>query len=259
LLASYGDQRGFGHQVGDLAGLDVVGLPIRLALASIKEATLWFALAFAAGILAVFALIQIFFHRLVAVNLSRLSEFFRRTFHEEADPALLNRLRRGDEIEEVVTGMEELGRHLYQARRDLAEHAAGLERRVAERTGELKREAAERRQDVELFVEMLAGISHSASRRGLLEMVLPRLARRFQAGQAHYLCAFSEETGHSWPPGAPPPALTAELRNRLLDGQPVFEARRAYLPVASQEAVQGVLCLDWPGGSALSELDQQVM
>ncbi|MBI5521564.1 MAG: DUF3365 domain-containing protein [Desulfarculus sp.] len=259
MLASYGDQRGFGHQVGDLAGLDVVGLPIRLALASIKEATVWFALAFAAGILAVFALIQVFFHRLVAVNMGRLSEFFRRTFHEEADPALLNRLRRGDEIEEVVTGMEELGRHLYQARRDLAEHAAGLERRVAERTGELKREAAERRQDVELFVEMLAGMSHSASRRGLLEMVLPRLARRFQAGQAHYLCAFSEETGHSWPLGAQPPALTAELRDRLLDGQPVFQARRAYLPVASQEAVQGVLCLDWPLDSDLSELDQQVM
>ncbi len=72
LLASYGEQRGFGHEVGDLAGLDVVGLPVRLALDSIKESTLWFALAFAAGILAVFTTIQIFFHHLVAVNLRRL-------------------------------------------------------------------------------------------------------------------------------------------------------------------------------------------
>ena len=259
LLASYGEQRGFGHEVGDLAGLDVVGLPVRLALDSIKESTLWFALAFAAGILAVFATIQLFFHHLVAVNLRRLSDFFRGTFREEAEPELLNRLRQGDEIEEMVAGMEALGSHLYQARRQLAEHAAGLERRVAERTEELKREAAERRLDVELFVRLLDGMSQSRSRKELLRQALPRLARRFGAAQAGYLCAFSEESYYAWPEQASAPVLPAGWRARLLDGEPCFEQQGAYLPVSSQDAVQGMLFLGWDQATVLSPSDQEVI
>jgi signal transduction histidine kinase len=259
MLASYGRERGFHRQVGDLGGLDVVGVPVRLALASIKEATFWFALAFAVGILAVFGTIQVFFHRLVAVNLGRLSDFFHRTFREEAEPELLNRLRQGDEIEEVVAGMEALGRHLYDARRQLSEHAAGLELRVAERTGELKREAAERRQDVELFVRLLDSMSRSNTRPELLKMVLPRVAGRFGAAEAGYLCAFSGESYYAWPEGAVPPELPAELRSRLMDGLPSFEPQRALVPVSSQEVVQGVLCLGWPGPSGLSEMDRQVI
>jgi signal transduction histidine kinase len=259
MLASYGAQRGFGHQEGDLAGLDVVGVPLRLAQSSITDATLWFALAFAVGTLAVFATIQFFFHRLVAVHLGRLSDFFRRTFREEADPALLNRLRQGDEIEEMLAGMEALGSHLYQARRQLAEHAAGLERCVAERTGEWQREAAERRQDVELFVRLLDGMGQSGNRRELLKLTLPKVAGRFGAMEAGYLCAFSEESYYAWPDAAAAPELPPGWRERLMDGEPCFEPRRAFVPVASQEAVQGVLCLAWREDAALTVLDQEVI
>jgi hypothetical protein len=40
-----------------------------------------------------------------------------RTFRKEIEFEFFNRLRQGDEIEEVVVSIKELGRHLYEGRR----------------------------------------------------------------------------------------------------------------------------------------------
>ncbi|CAO0820364.1 hypothetical protein DFAR_1540015 [Desulfarculales bacterium] len=195
----------------------------------------------------------------MAVYLYRFLGFFRRTFKEEVEPELLNRLRQGDKIEEMVAGMEALGSHLDQARRQLVEHAAGLERRVAKRTDDLKREAVERRQDVELFVRRLDDMSQSRSRHNLLKRALPRVARRFGAAEAGYFCVFSEDSYYAWPEEAAALALPPGSRERLLYGESYFEPRRALLPVTSQDAVQGVLFLAWTEDADLAPQGREVL
>ncbi|CAO0820363.1 hypothetical protein DFAR_1540014 [Desulfarculales bacterium] len=61
MLAMYSAERDVGRKQVELGGLDVVEGPVLLAQSSIKDATIWFAVAFAAGMLTVFATIQFFF------------------------------------------------------------------------------------------------------------------------------------------------------------------------------------------------------
>ncbi len=101
-----------------------------------------------------FGLVQMFFNRLIMNNLRRLTDKFRSLFKEDeeiAEIGLLEKLEYGDEIEEVVQGLEDLGEHVHEMHHQLRQHSENLEQMVEVRTDELQTEAMERRADVELF------------------------------------------------------------------------------------------------------------
>lgn len=261
LIERYGNERGFGRRFGALDGLDVVGLPVHEAVLRIREATASYIGIYIGGILLFFALIQFFFNRLVVDNLRRLAFYFRARFQDHADTKLFDKLDQGDEIDEMVQGMEELGDHLLEARRQLQNNAADLERTVASRTEELTREASERKADVQLFVRLLDGLNHSMSRRELWKQALPRIGERFGADEVSFLCMMASQNFHTWPDARKRPELPDDWRTLIVEAKSSFTAERAVIPVgASDSAIEGLLILTWAKGSApVKEQDRAVL
>lgn len=248
LIERYGDKRGFGRKVGQLAGIDMVSLKVERDVGGIRDATASFALLFAGGILVMFLGIQGFFHRLVVVSLRRVTGVMQRLFPEEAlavapgarpssdvptgvptggptgssaggpagagakaeapVPATVH--GRDDEIEKLLHGFEVFAEHLRHAREDLKDYAATLEDKVAERTVDLTRLADERRADVALFVSLLNGLNESQNKRQLLFTSLELIARRFGAARAAYACVLSGTDYAAWPDPEACPELPAD-------------------------------------------------
>ncbi len=260
LITRYGAKRGFGHKVGELAGLDVVGLPVDASVAQIREATVGYIGVYAAGMLVFFALIQIFFNHLVVQNMRRLSQFFRARLHDQADIKALEKLDQGDELEEMVRGMEDIGDYLLDAKAQIQDYASNLEMMVDERTAELSHEASERQADVRLFVRLLDGLNKSQTRKELWEKALPRIAERFGASEIGFVCLMASQRFHAWPDAGKRPPLPEDWREIVTSAVPRFEPGRAYIPVgASDAAVEGLLCIAWREGGPATSQDREVL
>ena len=260
LLTRYGRERGFGHTVDELGGLDMVGVPLEGSLNLISEATLSYLILYLSGMVLLYLMIQLFFNRVVSTKLKRLSAFYRERFHDLVGPKVLNRLAQGDEVDDLLLGIEELGQNLHTARKQLQEHAETLEQRVDERTLELSHEVDERRNDVRLFVGLLDGLHQSDSIRNLLELALDRIARRFELKSIDYLCTFSAVEHYAWPDQEAKLEIPHDTVGRVIDGEAIFSAGEAFIPVSSyQEAVQGVLHMVWPQPVNLQRKDQEVI
>ena len=82
LLAKYGDKQGFGHKVGDLAGVVAIGIPVDIALGQLKGKAfaVFMSCLFAAGVL--YVIISSFFNRLVAGDLRKILDIFRQELPE---------------------------------------------------------------------------------------------------------------------------------------------------------------------------------
>ncbi|MFP5258106.1 MAG: DUF3365 domain-containing protein, partial [Acidobacteriota bacterium] len=173
LLQRYGDARGFWRHDGELVGLDMVTMPVAGALGQIKGKTVGFLSLFALGMGAFYLTLQVFFDRLVVVNLRRATEVLRRYFPKEVGDPPKTTADAG-EIEEIYAGIDALASRLKEARENIEDHAQNLERKVAERTLELAREANERRSDVSLFVGLLSILNLSQTRAELLAAALAR-------------------------------------------------------------------------------------
>jgi len=259
LIVRYGPERGFGRQVGEIAGLDLVILPVQSAVTMIREATADFVASFAVGVFIFFILLLAFFNRLVVHNLRRLASVLRNHFKGEADQTLLARLDQGDEIEELVHSMEAFAAHLGEARQQLRDHAANLEARVEERTRDLAREAGERRTDVQLFVELLASLNRSQTRRELLATALDRIGRRFGARGVAYTCIMGTGGYYSWPKEGRQPVLPTDWPAFIATGETRTEGCLAWIPVQTSEQSRGVLCLDWDDEDGMSAQSLEVL
>lgn len=293
LIERYGDKRGFGRRVGQLAGIDMVSLKVERDVGGIRDATASFALLFAGGILVMFLGIQGFFHRLVVVSLRRVTGVMQRLFPEEAQavapggkpspgglagtggpkteapvPATVH--GGDDEIEKLLHGFEVFAEHLRHAREDLKDYAATLEDKVAERTVDLKRLADERRADVALFVSLLNGLNESQNKRQLLFTSLELIARRFGAARAAYACVLSGSDYAAWPDPEARPELPADW-HELVSGAgqdedaglaPRLEPLAWYIPVQTSGTSRGLLCLYWDhaqeGSGRLAELARAI-
>jgi two-component system NtrC family sensor kinase len=126
LLDRYGSQRGFGKTLGQLGGVDLVGVPLEKSLNMISEATLSYLVLYFSGIVLLYLMIHFFFTRLVSSKLKRLTNFYKERFDDLAGPQTLTRLEKGDEMDEMLQGIEELGQSLHTARKELQEHADTL-------------------------------------------------------------------------------------------------------------------------------------
>jgi nitrogen-specific signal transduction histidine kinase/PAS domain-containing protein len=245
LLERYGNTRGFWCHDGELVGLDLVTMPVAGALGHIKGATVGFLSLFALGLAVFYLTIQVFFDRLVVVNLRRTTAVMRRYFPEEAGetpPASPD----ASEIEELHAGIEAFASRLREAHSNIEDHAQNLERKVATRTAALAHEADERRSDVALFVDLLNILNLSQTRAELLASALARIAGRFGAVQAAYECEFAGGGSVIWPSDASPPPPPDDWRKLVAEDLCRLEARTALIPVRTTEISRGLLRLYFP-------------
>ncbi|HWR02580.1 MAG TPA: DUF3365 domain-containing protein [Humidesulfovibrio sp.] len=258
LIERYGGKRGFGRKDGEVAGLDFVGMPVDKSVKHIQESISLFGVSFIAVAAGVFTLILIFFNRLVVTNLRRLSAIFREHFTSPKDQSILDRLDEGDEIHSLLEAFESFATHLREARMQLEDYAANLEDKVRSRTADLSQEAAEHRTDVRLFVELLDDLNRSQGHEELIASVLPRVAARFGASRAMYLCATSGRNHYAWPGPACESQMPSDWQGLLREGQVRQEADRVFVPVTTSDLNRGLMGLFWDEG-ARPELNAEVL
>ncbi|WP_457572441.1 c-type heme family protein [Desulfovulcanus sp.] len=246
IINIYGDKRGFGHRPGEIAGLDVVGLPVHSAVMHIRGASLSYALMVFAGGIFFFAVLNVLFNRLVVHDLRKILDIFKTYFNYDYKPRRIRgKVELDDEIDEIIYATEDLAQHLIKARKELQNYAQNLERMVKERTKELAQEAEERRLDVNLFVELLSRLNISLSRADLLSASMELIGKRFQVDQVTYVCSMASHFFYSWPEKDKPPRLPESWEMLVAQNKPVFAEDHCYIPVLSGEAAWGLLCLFW--------------
>jgi signal transduction histidine kinase len=259
LVEKYGE-RGFGHPVDSIGGLDFVGLPVSASVARVQEAIFTYLLVFTLAVLLFFASTNLVFKRVVVNNLRVLSSMFRKNLTDARGEELLREVERGDELDRMIQGMEQLGEHLYTTRSQLQDYAANLEHKVRERTRELEQEFSERQSDVQLFVRLLAGLNRSQTRPQLWREAVPLIAERFGLERAAYVCTFAGHRSYTWPEEGQRPELPEDWVHLLTESEARIEERRAFIPVESgQGTPEGLLCLYRAPGSAFRAQDRDLL
>ncbi|WP_419784881.1 c-type heme family protein [Pseudodesulfovibrio sp.] len=245
LIERYGVTRGFGKNIGELAGIDMVRIKVERDVGGIRDAIISFAMLFALGILVQFLVIQGFFYRLVVHSLRRVTAFMHRLFPGEAPMHPRPGLPPEDEIEDLLHGLETFAEHLRQARVELKEYASTLEEKVAERTVDLTRLAEDCRADVALFVSLLDSLNNSQTKHDLVRHGLKLIAERFQAARAGYICILAATDLSSWPEGGRPPKLPDDWHELVAKGEPRLQSRAWHIPVQTSGTSRGLLVLEW--------------
>jgi signal transduction histidine kinase len=260
LISLYGE-RGFGKHLGAIAGVDFVGISVQSSVGRVQKTILTYFAFFAFGALLFFSATNVLFRVLVVNNLKRLSVVFRRNVSDADGSALLKKLEQGDEIEELVDGMEQMGEHLYEARRQLQDYAENLRRMVDERTEELSREAAARQADVYLFVRLLEDMRQSNSRAELWRLALPQICTRFEAQSIAYVCTMaSQQNFYVWPESRQRPVLPDDFVGALTNSICVQSGARIFIPVESSTGnAEGMLCLYFASEAEAARHDQGVL
>ncbi len=245
VIARYGSTRGFGYPEGEISGLDLVGIPIQKSFLHIKEAAISYAIMALGGALFFFGMVSVLFNRLVVHNLRRVLAIFHGETEDSNEKKLLEKIRRGDEINEIFHATEELGAHLKNARKKLRQYTQNLEQMVATRTEDLEHETCERQQDVHLFVEMLNELNATQTRADLVEKTLQLIGTRFGAAAVTYVCAAATHRTYTWPRTVPVMPLPDTWNSLLVDRKALFEDKRAIIPVVTQDTAWGILSLQW--------------
>jgi two-component system NtrC family sensor kinase len=148
LVALYGSERGFGHQVGELAGVTAVSIPVDFALSQIMNKALS---AFGISFFCLSILyigINFFFNRVVVHNLRDLLAIFRHGLRDGEAPELPESAKGGDEIQELAATARLMVDHLRLNREQLEKYAHNLELLLTQHT-----------QDKELMQSVFDGIS----------------------------------------------------------------------------------------------------
>lgn len=200
LVATYGDALGFHRQVGELAGMVVVGVPVAGAMADAREKAFSVFFLIFLGTALVLILLSFFFHRMVVTNLRGVLDTFRE--HGESDSVVIPpfsaslldfdqqlekaqgedgysgynlTVARGvgskDELAELTAAAYSMAGDLRRTREQLRQYNRELERRVAERTRALRdSEARLLQQELEKKIrqtekmvamgQLVAGLAH---------------------------------------------------------------------------------------------------
>lgn len=258
LISLYGD-RGFGHREDSIGGVDSVGLPVSPSVAHMQSTIMSYLMVFAIAALIYLGATNIIFKRIVANNIRLLTASFRRNFSDDKGIELVRELEKGDEIGQMVTGIEKLGDYLYETREQLQHYANDLEDMVRERTEKLARLVEARSADVRLFVRLLAGSSRSGSREELWAATLPDIVERFDLERAVYVCTYYSKRHYSWPASEVPPDLPDDWIGLLTESRALIEKDRAFIPVESSVGnAEGLLCLYQKPGLTFAEQDREV-
>lgn len=271
LVDRYG-ARGFGQVMNVAAGLDYVAVPVSASVAGLRQSVTTFFISLVGCALIFFSSASVVFRVLVVRNLRRLTGVFRRTLARggewgdgvagtDGSAALIERLERGDEIDELVDGFEQVAHHLADARAQLQRYADNLRQMVDERTAELSREAEERRADVALFVDLFEDMRTLRTREGLWRCALPQICRRFGARRIAYVCALLPHNFYAWPCRDRKPDLPGgSLADALTSGRVVRHGASLFVPVEAQAgAAEGLLCLEWDQADEAARQNRDVL
>ncbi len=133
LIDRYGMRGGFNYQVGDVAGMDMIAVPLANVNATLLKDALLHVLATAAWLLFMFGAIFIAFQMIVSRRLAAITGHFQRAAEQSEDQPLTAVPEKGsDEISVLARSFNALARRLQSLHES-------LERRVQERTTELTR------------------------------------------------------------------------------------------------------------------------
>lgn len=264
IVKRYGTERGFGYQVGGVAGLVSVGYPIQSAFNMVKGTTLSFLVLYLCGIAIFFGFVQFIFHKFVTGKLSRLIKVMRRSMPENRDSDWENReeeeKEKGeDEIEQLISGLEGMANALGDARYKLEDYAHNLEEMVRKRTSELEEAAVEREHDVNLFLTILYALHTSDQGDHLVQKMMYVAGCRFNARASAYYSLQSPERSYSWPESWNPPELPRRVMDKAVAGEVVFTATEIYIPVYNNEVVWGILYLKIEKGAQRLQNSQKVL
>ncbi|MDI6853906.1 MAG: DUF3365 domain-containing protein [Deltaproteobacteria bacterium] len=179
LVERYGRERGFGHHVGEIAGISSVTIPVDVALAAIQgRAFSVFGISLFA-LSALFVGINFFFNRVVVHNLRDLLNVFRGGLRDEKELQLLSEAQAKDEIGELTAAAWVLVGHLGSTRKQLEEYAENLEGMVASRTEALENsrqalqdQVAERNRELKTLTTIAELITQTGSLREIFPRVL---------------------------------------------------------------------------------------
>ncbi len=178
IVESFGNERGFNHKEGDVAGLVSVSVPVDVGLERIREtamaifSTLFLTMSFLYGI------ICFFFNRVIVQNLRGVLVCFSDSLTDEKGAELYARVRSQDEIGELnrVAGL--IAAHLADTRSRLRDYAENLEQKVTERTRLLEESRSRMRDKVEARgreLKTLNTIAELTTQRHSLEDIIPQV------------------------------------------------------------------------------------
>ncbi|MBU1566165.1 MAG: DUF3365 domain-containing protein [Proteobacteria bacterium] len=255
----YGN-RGFGKELGAIAGVDFVGISVHSSVGRVKNTILTYFVLFAFLTLLLFFTTNLLFKVLVVNNLKRLNNVFRRNITDAEGSALLQKLEQDDEIEELVDGMEMMSEHLFEARSQLQNYAENLRMMVDERTQDLSREVEARRADVHLFVRLLEDMRKSSSRAELWRAALPQICKRYGAKSITYTCTMGVRNSFVWPETGTLPDFPENFVEMLTGGTCIHSDTQVYVPVESSSGTaEGLLCLYWDNETEAGRHDRNVL
>ncbi len=126
IIDLYGDSRGFYREAGKVYGVMSIGLPIDLNLAKIKEIAFTVFMTVFPSILFLYAIISIFFNRLIVQNLQNLLNIFRTSLGESEIQVSSHGTDAVDEIYEMTTAARQMAADLQQNRKKLEDYAAKI-------------------------------------------------------------------------------------------------------------------------------------
>ncbi len=246
LIESYGDRRGFGYPVDQVGGVVVAGFPVKNTIQKLTSITFGYLFLYLIAMVLFFAMVSVYFNKLVVHNLHRLTSIFRRHFSGPEERSILERLGSNDEIDGLVGGMEELAVHLNDAKKQLENYASNLEEMVAERTLKIEYEARRHEAEVTLFVNLLKGLNQSGSRLDLIQHAVALIGKHFKAGQVTYTCTAVSQQKVAWPEGSPAEALPETWMELITNDKVGYDSKAVHVPVKSQDYTWGILGISWP-------------
>ncbi|BHH85965.1 c-type heme family protein [Desulforhopalus sp. 52FAK] len=126
IVERYGDIRGFYREAGRVYGVVSIGLPIDLNLAKIKEIAITVFATVFPSILFLYAIISIFFNRLIAQNLNNVLNIFRTSLGEGEQKVKGSHTGAVDEIYEMTTVARQMAADLQVNRQKLEDYAAKI-------------------------------------------------------------------------------------------------------------------------------------
>ncbi len=250
LLDMYGSERGFWRKQDELAGLDIVSVPLETSASGINKSVTVFSACFGAGMLLLLLSVQGFFNRLVVHNLRRVGHILHQNFFQEGSNEVLASLRKEVNIETMIHSINKVAEHLKEARAKLSDYAKNLEKMVKERTSALEQAVHERSADVQLFMRLLSDLNNTQEKAALVQTSLRLITGHFSASRAAYMCGLSGASYTEWPVPQNPnypgkKQYTGQLQRQLRLGEPAMYNDVWLIPVQTSGQTRGMLGLYW--------------